>query len=334
VVRARVSDGGGAATDDDSATFIGLTGADEIPYSYPNTQIKAIPASASIPAGSTAVIKAVNQSGAAIPGALVSSGVSSGTLIASTPDLTDADGNVVVTGSAAGTANLVLSVMNLAGATISTTVPLTITGTSTSTVTVTPANVSMFVNQAQQFTSVIAGGGTTVWSVVLGGGSISSTGLYTAPATATTAVIRGAKQGELSTYDESIVTVSAATQSGIGAVFLGDGDLSVAPGQSFSWQVKVLVNGQAFEGATIVPSSLPVDILDITTPLATSAAGTTTVTGSVVADTDTDIEVEVTLDITAGSLTMPLRATVTVQDSPYGYVIVRGRRYPRRFEQK
>lgn len=329
-IRARVVDGSGNATDDDSVLFVGLSGEDSIPYTYSNTAILGVPSTASIPVGSTATFKAVNQSGAPIAGAVVAVGNSS---IATAPNLTDDSGNVVVTGVAEGNTNLVLSVMNQAGSFLNAQVPLTITAASGSDVTVTPGVATIAVNQTQQFTGVVSGGGAITWTVESGGGSIDSNGLYTAPSTATTAVIRGAKTGELTTFDESTVTVTAEAQSGIGAQFLGNANVAVAPGQSFSWRIKVEVDSQAFQGAVITPTASPNDLLSITQPLATAADGTTTITVQVASDIDTGIEAEVTFAIVAGDLSMQLTATVSITESEFGYLVLRGRSYPRPYKQ-
>jgi hypothetical protein len=67
-------------------------------------------------------------------------------------------------------------------------------GTATATITVvhlavSPKNVSIAVNQTQQFT-ISSGVGPYTWSMLSGGGTISSSGLYTAPSTSGTATVR------------------------------------------------------------------------------------------------------------------------------------------------
>lgn len=333
-VRGRVIDALGSSTDEFASTveFIGLSGEDQLPYTYPNTAILAVPAVASIPVGSTAVFKAVNQAGAAIPGAAVA--VGSSAIALPYANLTDADGNVTVTGVAEGNTNLVLSVMNVSGSFLNAQVPLTIGAASVSTVTVTPKTVSMHVGQTQQFTGIVTGGGSITWSIQSGAGSIDGNGLYTAPGSATTAVIRGTKTGDPGVFDEATITVSAQPQQSIGAQFVGDSNFSAAPGQSFSWQIRVQVDGEPVAGAVITPSTAPSDILDITPPLPTNANGTTTIIGQVMSDTPVNVDVAVTFVISFGALTMQLGAAVSVADSPYGYLILRGRAYPRPYEQK
>ena len=331
-LRARVIDANGTdvETYGSSLVFIGLSGEDELPSTYATTSLVAAPATASVPAGSTVRLRCLNQAGTAVA-AIVSV---ADTSKATAPALADADGYVDVTGVAQGSTTVTFTVVNLAGVTLTAQVALTVGAPSVSTVTVTPATAALRINQTQQFTSVITGGGSTTWTVESGGGSIDSNGLYTAPSTATTAVIRGAKTGDLSNYDESTVTVTAEAQSGIGGSFLGNADLSVAPGQSFSWRIRVEVDGVAYQGAVVTPVAAPSDRLSITTPLATAADGTTTVTARVMDGIATGVTVDVAFGIVAGDLSMSLAAVVSIGDAPYGYVLLRGRYYPRPYEQK
>lgn len=335
-VRARLVDSFGSVTSTFGSTveFIGLTGTDELPSTYPNTAISAIPASLTMPAGGTAVVRAVNQAGVSIPGAVVTSAATSGSPIAITPDLTDLDGNLVVTASAGGTASLIFSIVNQAGSTLSATVPINVGGASVSTVTVTPSSASLSAGQTQQFTSVIVGGGSTTWTVQSGLGSISASGLYTAPSVATEAVVRGAKTGDLDVYDEAAITVSANAISTIGGVFLSTPNQFVAPGGTVSWRIKIEVNGEAFAGAVVTPTASVPGVMTFSVPPTTAADGTTTVTAVVGETAATDIVVAVALNVTAGSLLMALNAVVTVSENEFGYVEIRGRRYPRPYAQK
>ncbi len=97
-------------------------------------------------------------------------------------------------------------------------------GTSNATISVTtydamilsPATVSLAINTTQQFTnsngycSGVPGActnATTTWSIVSGGGSISASGLFTAPATAGTTVIQAADS--VGNTDTSTITISS-----------------------------------------------------------------------------------------------------------------------------
>jgi hypothetical protein len=79
------------------------------------------------------------------------------------------------------------------------------------TVTVVPAVVSMVASTLQQFTAEWLGesGAAFTWSVPSGGGSISATGLYTAPATAGSATIRAALTADADVYGQATVTITA-----------------------------------------------------------------------------------------------------------------------------
>lgn len=335
-VRARLVDAFGAVTSTFGSTveFIGLSGTDTLPSTYPHTAISAIPSSLTMPAGGTAIVRAVNQAGAPIPGAVVTSLATSGLPIANTPDLTDLNGNLVVTASAAGTASFVISILNQAGSTLSATVPVTVGVGSVAIITVTPSSASLNAGQTQQFTSVIVGGGTTTWSVVSGLGSIDASGIYTAPLVATQAVIRGARTSDPSMFDESLVTVAAGQAATIGGVFLTTPNQFASPGATVSWRIRIAVNGEAFAGAVVSPTANVPGVMTFNVSPTTAADGTTTVTATVAESSATDIVVAVALNVAAGSLLMALNAIVTVSENQFGYVEIRGRRYPRPYPQK
>lgn len=330
-VRGRVVDALGSATGTYGSTveIVGLSGTDQLPYIYTITGLLASPASLTLPAGTTAVLRALDQSGSPVSGALVS--MSNGN--ASAPTLTDADGYVVVTGVTNGASTLTLSVMIQNGSMASALVPITVSGPTGPAITVTPATATISVGQTQQFTATNPGGGGETWSVQSGGGSINGTGLYTAPGTVTTAVIRGARTANLAQFDDSTVTVAEA-QSSIGGGFLGNGDQSVSPGGSINWRLSVSVNGQAAQGALVTAEASDPDLILITPPIATSADGTTTVNATVPDGVETGREVTVTFTVDASGLTLILTATVSIVDAPFGYVQLRGRRYPRPAAQK
>lgn len=99
---------------------------------------------------------------------------------------------------------------------------------------VSPSSVPLFAGQTQQFSALLDGGaGSFVWSVVSGGGSISATGLYTAPAGATAAVVRATWSGNVAVYDEATVTVSSVPGTVV-AVTPTDATILVSQSQQFS----------------------------------------------------------------------------------------------------
>ncbi len=330
-VRGRIVDSLGSSTDifGSTITIVGLSGGDQLPYLYTVTGLLAQPTSLTLPAGTTALVRALDQSGNPISGASVS--MSSG--VATAPALTDMDGYVVVTGVTNGSGVLTLSVVIQNGSTASATVPITVSGTAGVAITVTPASAQLAVGQTQQFTASNPGGGGETWTVVSGGGSISAAGLYTAPASQTTAVIRGARTANLSQFDESTITVTEA-QSSIGGGFLGNGDQSVSPGGSLSWRIVVQVDGQAYQGALVSAVASDPELISITPPISTIADGTTTVNATIPQVVETGRQVSVQFTVTAGDLTLVLNAIVSIVDAPNGYLQLRGVLYPRPYSQK
>jgi len=82
-------------------------------------------------------------------------------------------------------------------------------------VTVTPATATLVQGQTQQLTAVHStnGAATFTWSIVSGLGTVSASGLYTAPASDTVAIIKAAYTTTASYYDTAVITVSG---SGVG----------------------------------------------------------------------------------------------------------------------
>jgi hypothetical protein len=95
---------------------------------------------------------------------------------------------------------------------VSYTFPPTITSVTAS---CSPAAIS--VNQSSQCSGAIYGTGAYstlgYWSVISGGGSISSSGLYTAPSYPTNATIRATSAADASKYGNTTITVTAAAST-------------------------------------------------------------------------------------------------------------------------
>jgi hypothetical protein len=79
------------------------------------------------------------------------------------------------------------------------------------TVNVVPATVSMVASTLQQFTAELLGepGAAFTWTVPSGGGSISATGLYTAPGGAGSATVRATLTADATVYGQASVTITA-----------------------------------------------------------------------------------------------------------------------------
>ena len=97
-----------------------------------------------------------------------------------------------------------------AGATVAVTVPATITG-----VTVSPTAASLTTGATQQFTASVTGTGSyssaVTWSA--SGGTVSSSGLYTAPGTAGTYTVTATSQQDATKAAAATVTVTVPTQA-------------------------------------------------------------------------------------------------------------------------
>lgn len=188
-----------------------MSGGDEFPVI---TSIDLSTASSSITEGDsrdlTAAIK--DQQGVGLPH-LTGTPASDDTDVATVSQLaaTDASGNAVlrVIGVAPGTATITLAIDGVASNAVSVTVseqPVS------NPLQVFPITVSLDAGATQQFAATIGGGDATVtWTIPSGGGLIDGDGLYTAPASAGTATVRGTLVADSSIYAEATVTISAST---------------------------------------------------------------------------------------------------------------------------
>jgi hypothetical protein len=82
---------------------------------------------------------------------------------------------------------------------------------------VSPSVASVVVNQSVQFSATLDGSSTGpfTWTVESGVGSVAITGLYTAPATTGSAVVRAAETANLTNYAEAAVTVISDPGTGV-----------------------------------------------------------------------------------------------------------------------
>ncbi len=127
----------------------------------------------------------------------------------------------MATFSQAGNYSFLVTLADLGGLSTTSTVNVTVAQTATS-VTVTPNSVTMNVNTTQQFTAVVTDQfGATIaspaisWSIQSGGGSINSTGLYTASSTAGTAIIRASSGAAAATASITTLNPAPATPTGL-----------------------------------------------------------------------------------------------------------------------
>lgn len=116
---------------------------------------------------------------------------------------------------ASGSHNVRVQVWDSTGAILRDSVNITVTASSGVTIAVSPTNATMLVNTTQQFTATVTGTSNTgvTWSVdgVNGGnsttGTISSSGLYTAPAAAGSHTVRATSVADTTKFAQASVSV-------------------------------------------------------------------------------------------------------------------------------
>jgi hypothetical protein len=113
--------------------------------------------------------------------------------------------------TASGTSTVTLSATN-SGGTGTATLTLTVAPAPVITITISPTSANLTVGGTQQFTAYITGTSNTAvtWSTT--GGTVSSGGLYTAPASAGTYTVTATSQADSTKSASAAVTVSAAVQ--------------------------------------------------------------------------------------------------------------------------
>jgi hypothetical protein len=131
---------------------------------------------------------------------------------------TNASKNTTATFTQAGTYNFQVTITNAGGVSTTSSVSVVVDQTPTS-LSVTPSNVSVVSSQAQQFGALVVDQfGATIasapvnWSVSTGAGTISATGLYTAPSAAGAATVEAA-DGSVS--GTAAVTITSSSSSPI-----------------------------------------------------------------------------------------------------------------------
>lgn len=209
-------------------------------------------------AADTVTATVLDQNGAPIRNAqLVAGAVAGGVFTVGAIPLTNAAGvaSFTVTGAVVGTAALVVSVGGANSNALD--ISVAATGPVVTSVGVTPATAAISANGTQQFSAVVSGTGgveqDVTWEVVSGGGSVSQTGLYTAPAASTTATVRARALQNQAVYNDSVVTVSAASTGTVTMSCIRAGvPLS---NQSFDYVVKAIGGVLIASGTAITNGS-------------------------------------------------------------------------------
>jgi hypothetical protein len=176
-------------------------------------------------------------------------------------------------------------------------------------VTVSPAGMSVPVSGTQQYSAYVSGTSNTAvtWSVdgIAGGnstvGTIDATGLYTAPATSNTHIIRATSQANSAAYGQQLVTVGTGSSSGGGSgitvtviplyAYLSPGDtqlfsasVSGTSNTAVTWSVDGITGGNSSVGTVddtglyTAPNVTGSHRVIATSQANTSAAGSASVT--------------------------------------------------------
>jgi len=169
----------------------------------------------SLPAGNYADVPLTvyDQEGVGLAG-MDSTETSSDTGIATLAQLADTDSSgqatVRITGVAAGSATGTVTVDGV----VSNTVSITVNRAASRIVSVLPATVDLDSGATQTFAAILdsADPADFVWTVESGGGTITQAGVYTAPAVATTAIVRATLSTDGAIYAEATVTVTAQAE--------------------------------------------------------------------------------------------------------------------------
>jgi hypothetical protein len=149
------------------------------------------------------------------------------------------------------------------------------------TLTVSPQTAGVTVGGTVQLTATVAGSANTAvtWSMVSGGGSISTSGLYQAPASATTAVVRATSAADNTKSATATITVSTAPTFLLSAspTSLAFGNLNTGSSATLTTTItnsgtgSVTINSAAISGAAFTMSG-------ITTPDTVASGGTRVIT--------------------------------------------------------
>ncbi len=168
--------------------------------STPSVAITVSPTTASIKTGGTAQFSAsvTGTTNTGVTWSVVSGG---GTITSS---------GLYTAPASAATATIKAS--SVADTTKSASATITVSAPVSVGVTVSPSSASIATGATQQFTASVSGTTNTgvTWSVVSGGGTITSSGLYTAPASAATATIKATSVADTSKSASATITVSAS----------------------------------------------------------------------------------------------------------------------------
>jgi hypothetical protein len=164
------------------------------------------------------------------------------------------------------------------------------------TISISPTTANINQKATQQFTGTVGGAANIgiTWTVVpaTGAGTVSTSGLYTAPATLGSFKVRATSQAKTTVFAEAVVTVPDVTVS------ISPATATVAQGTTQAFTATV--TGAANSGVTWTASSGTITAAGVYT--APSTAGTYTITAKSITNTS---------KTTTATVTVPMKVTVS-----------------------
>lgn len=179
-----------------------------------------------------------------------------------------------------GTYNFLVTISDSAGLSISSTISVAVNQTLT-TIVVTPSTASIASGASQQFMAAgldqfgTAMSATYSWSIKSGLGSINSTGLYTAPASSTTAIVQAASSGKTGSATVNVVVAAGIVSR---KVFYNNSKFDViSDGNAIATDKEALLPGGTAVFANYTSfdkgiNGIIIDIAHLANPAALSAA--------------------------------------------------------------
>ena len=183
--------------------------------------------------------------------------------------------------------SFVVTATSMADATKSASAAVSVTATATVAVTISPGSASLSTGGSQQFTATVTGNSNTAVTWSASGGTITTSGMYTAPSTAGTYTVTATSAADATKSASASVTVSAAP---VVAVSITPGSASLTTGGT--QQFTASVSGSSNTAVTWSATGGSITSGLYTAP---SAAGTYTVKATSVADTTKSASATVTV---------------------------------------
>ena len=326
IIRTIITDSNGTDSDDSAAqTVVAVTGTDELPYTWPVTSLAVTPSTVAVEVGATAPVTVKDQAGNLMRGATVTSSA-----IGSITATTDIDGKAYVTGVSAGTGQITAQVLNQSGGTVSANATLTVGTATGATVTVSPSTATIAVDQTIDFDATVVGSTAGVtWSVVSGGGSIDTNGVYTPAAAGSVTVRATSVEFGASSGDATVTVNETVEETGFVASFLSDATQSAQFGAVLVYTISVRRNNFPIAAATITctasQSSSTLGIVDAVT----DANGRGSVQLTVGDGSPVDTTVVLSFTISDGTSETVLTGYLQILSELYGSTELRGVTYAR-----